>query len=426
MRNNKTYGQQLLLYMAVVVGVFALAASVYQMHSERNYKKLILQSRLEGYADRIAMFGPEVSFNEEVRVTLLSRDGAVLYDSDEPGLSSDHSQRPEFLQCSEDRPGWAIRHSETEGRDYCYLAKMEGDRIIRVAVPYEVDLKHFLRPDTIYTIVGVVLLLLFLALIGHSMLRGYRSLEKALNAVEDERRNNRRIKRDMTHNIAHELRTPVSSLRGYLEALTDCEDMDEERRELFTQRAYLQTLRLSDLLRDIGLVTKIEESPEMIQVEELCLKEIVDSVLDEFVEKLDSKEMRVENLIPQDLCMKGSPSLMYAVFRNLVENSFKYAGTGTTVHIEAGPGRCLYYDTGVGVPPDMLDKIFERFYRIPGMSGTDWHDDSGSGLGLSVVRNAVNFHGGKIAARLREEGGLAFEMTLDLYKNPEFQLTLAS
>ena len=190
--------------------------------------------------------------------------------------------------------------------------------------------------------------------------------------------------------------------------------MAEERRELFTQRAYLQTLRLSDLLRDIGLVTKIEESPEMIKVERFALKEIVDSVLDEFAEKISSRGMTVENSVPENLQMNGSPSLMYAVFRNLVENSYKYAGEGTEIHVEAKPGRCFYYDTGVGVPPEMLDKIFERFFRIPGMTGTDWNVDTGSGLGLSVVRNAVGFHGGEIKASLRPEGGLSFEMTLPL------------
>ncbi len=401
-----------MLYMAVVVGVFALAASVYTMHSERNYKKLVLQTRLEGYADRIAIFGPKVSFNEEVRVTLLSRDGSVIYDSDEPLLATDHSKRPEFMECTEDHIGWAIRHSETEGRDYCYLTKMNGDRIIRVAVPYEVDLKHFLRLDTIFVVVGVLFLLLFLGIIGHSMLRGYRSLEKALDAVESERRNNKRLKRDMTRNIAHELRTPVSSLRGYLETLTDCEDMSQERRKLFTQRAYLQALRLSDLLRDIGLVTKIEESPEMIKIERFYLKEVIDSVLDEFKEKLSVQNMSVTKQIPETLGMKGSPSLMYAVFRNLVENSCKYAGEGTGIHIIAEPGRCIYYDTGIGVPADMLDKIFERFFSIPGATRPGWKEDTGSGLGLSVVRNAIAFHGGEITARLREEGGLEFDISL--------------
>lgn len=410
MQKSKTYLQQLLLYMAVVVGVFALAASVYQMHSERNYKKLVLQTRLEGYADRIALFGPEASFGEQVRVTILSLDGRVLYDSDDPTLSSDHSDRPELQECGPDRPGWAIRHSETEGRDYCYLAKLDGDRIIRVAVPYEVDLQHFLRSDTVYVIVGVVLLLLLLALIGHSMLRGYRSLEQALHAVENEKRNNQRLKRDMTHNIAHELRTPVSSLRGYLEALTDWEDMDPERRKLFTQRAYLQTLRLSDLLRDIGLVTKIEESPDLIKVEKLNLKEVVDSVLDEFAEKLALRRMTVVNTIPSQLEMEGSPSLVYAIFRNLVENSYKYAGEGAQIHLSARKGSCCYYDTGAGVPSAMLDKIFERFYRIPRKGDSDFREDTGSGLGLSVVRNAVAFHGGDIQASLRPEGGLCFQM----------------
>ena len=89
-------------------------------------------------------------------------------------------------------------------------------------------------------------------------------------------------------------------------------------------------------------------------------------------------------------------------------------GEGTEIYVEAKPGRCFYYDTGVGVPPEMLDKIFERFFRIPGMTGTDWNVDTGSGLGLSVVRNAVGFHGGEIKASLRPEGGLSFEMTLPL------------
>jgi len=414
MKSNITYRQQLLLYLALVVGIFALSASLYQMRSERNYKKLVLHSRLEGYVDRILQFGTDVTFNEDVRITILNLDGAVLFDSSEPGLSSNHSERPEIKSCTSESPGWAIRHSETEGRDYCYLAKMAGDRIIRVAIPYEVDLKHFMRADTVYVTIGVILLLIILALVGRAMLKGYKSLEDALSAVESEQRTNRRIKREMTHNIAHELRTPVSSLRGYLEALIDCEDMSEERRKLFTQRAYLQTLRLSDLLRDIGLVTKIEESPEMIRVEDIDLRKIVDSVIDEFTEKLNSNDMTAVNDIPSDYHMTASPSLMYAIFRNLVENSFKYAGKGTSIHIEAQPGRILYSDNGVGVKPDMLDAIFERFYRIPRETGMDWNEDAGSGLGLSVVRNSVKFHNGEVRAYIPKEGGLAFEMTFPI------------
>lgn len=417
MKRNRSFKQLLLIYLAAVVGVFALAASIYELRNERNYKKVILQTRLEGYADRVALLGAEnASFAEEVRITILEADGTVVYDSDEPDLASDHSTRPEIVACSEGNPGWAIRHSQTEGRDYCYLAKKNGDRIIRVAVPYEVDLKHFLRPNTIYIVLGVLMLLAVLFFLGRSMLHSYRSLEKALEDVENEKQTNKRLKREMTHNIAHELRTPVSSLRGYLEALVDCDDIDEDRKKLFTQRAYLQSLRLSDLLRDIGLVTKIEESPEQIKKERISLYDIVSDVLDEFSEKMRARAIVARNDVPVDLEIDGSPSLVYAIFRNLVENSCKYAGKNLSVVISAEKAgdevQVRYYDTGSGVPEDMLDRIFERFYRIPGKPSEDYRDDVGSGLGLSVVRNAVAFHGGTIKAVLRKEGGLEFDFRL--------------
>lgn len=417
MKRNRSFKQLLLIYLAAVVGVFALAASIYELRNERNYKKVILQTRLEGYADRVALLGAEnASFAEEVRITILEADGTVVYDSDEPDLASDHSTRPEIVACSEGNPGWAIRHSQTEGRDYCYLAKKNGDRIIRVAVPYEVDLKHFLRPNTIYIVLGVLMLLAVLFILGRAMLRSYKSLEDALEDVENEKQTNKRLKREMTHNIAHELRTPVSSLRGYLEALVECDDIDEDRKKLFTQRAYLQSLRLSDLLRDIGLVTKIEESPEQIKKERLSLYDIVSDVLDEFSEKMQARVIVARNDVPVDLEIDGSPSLVYAIFRNLVENSCKYAGKNVTVVISAEKAgdevQVRYYDTGTGVPEDMLDRIFERFYRIPGKPSEDYRDDVGSGLGLSVVRNAVAFHGGTIKAVLRKEGGLEFDFRL--------------
>lgn len=420
MKGNRSYRQQLLIYLAAVVGVFALAASIYELRNEQNYKKAILQTRLEGYADRVALLGADAaSFTEEVRVTVLSADGTVIFDSEDPQLASNHSTRPEVLACREGHPGWAIRHSQTEGRDYCYLAKKNGDRIIRVAVPYEVDLKNFLRPNTIYILLGVLMLLAVLFALGRAMLKGYRSLEKALEDVESEKQANKRLKREMTHNIAHELRTPVSSLRGYLEALVDCDDIDPERKKLFLQRAYLQSLRLSDLLRDIGLVTKIEESPEQIRRERVNLHGIVEGVLDEFAQKMEARAITAYNDVPVTLDINGSASLVYAIFRNLVENSCKYAGKNVSIVIwadsDGGEVMLRYYDTGTGVPADMQDRIFERFFRIPGKPSEDYRDDVGSGLGLSVVRNAVAFHGGSIKASSHEGGGLEFEFSLPLF-----------
>ena len=425
-----SYRQMLLIYLGAVLGMFVLVATIYEIRVEKNYKKSILTTRMQGFADlakeAIDFYGSPMDGeriysmlpkDQEIRLTLLSSEGEVLYDSDTQQIETDHSDRPEILGSRDNDSGWAIRTSGTNNRDYCYLAKSYGDYIIRIALPYELDIKNFLRPNTFYLLISVVFLLTVLVAIGFAMLKNYKMMEEALAKVENEKIENRRMKHDMTHNIAHELRTPVSSMRGYLEALIDCEDLDADRQRLFIQRAYLQSLRLSDLLRDISIVTKIEEAPELIKVEELSLKDTLSGVLDEFSEKMAERGMTALNLLEDDCRIVGSPSLVYAIFRNLVENSCKYAGKGSMITVRADTTdrdavKVIYKDSGKGVNPAMLERIFERFFRIDVQSSTDYRDDVGSGLGLSVVRNAVQFHGGQISAQIPPEGGLEFDFTL--------------
>ena len=222
------------------------------------------------------------------------------------------------------------------------------------------------------------------------------------------------LKKQMTSNIAHELRTPVTSIRGYLETLLSCPDLPEDKRHAFIERAYNQTLRLSELISDMALITKIEESPEKLGKEDVDIYNVANEVFDEFAERIHQKNVTVENLLKPGIIVKGNRTLVYAILRNLVENSLKYAGDGVTLHIE-----CYsyidkqyyfnYYDTGHGVPQEHLERIFERFYRV---SEGRTRDDGGSGLGLSIVRNSVVFHGGDIKVMNRQGGGLQFFFTL--------------
>ena len=122
--------------------------------------------------------------------------------------------------------------------------------------------------------------------------------------------------------------------------------------------------------------------------------------------------------LPQGISVSGNYSLLYSVFRNLVENSVKYAGRGTEVHLvmtkeDAKFYHFDYFDTGKGVDAKHLPRIFERFYRVEeGRTRSEKNDKGGTGLGLSIVRNAVVFHGGTIWADNRKEGGLEFLFTL--------------
>lgn len=223
-----------------------------------------------------------------------------------------------------------------------------------------------------------------------------------------------KLKKQMTSNIAHELRTPVTSIRGYLETLIACPDMAPEKKQAFIEKAYNQTLRLSELISDMSLLSKMEERSNKLNKEEVDLYDIANEVFDEFEEKISAKGNVVENLLEPGTVLIANKTLVYTIVRNLVENSLKYAGDGITLHIECYSTiekycYLTYYDTGSGVPHDHLERIFERFYRIE--EGRT-RDVGGSGLGLSIVKNAVKFHGGDIRVINRQWGGLQFFFSL--------------
>lgn len=223
-----------------------------------------------------------------------------------------------------------------------------------------------------------------------------------------------KLKKQMTSNIAHELRTPVTSIRGYLETLIACPDMSDEKKQAFIEKAYNQTLRLSELISDMSLLSKMEERSAKLNKEEVDLYDIANEVFDEFEDRIKEKGNVVENLLEPGTVLIANKTLVYTIIRNLVENSLKYAGDGITHHIECYSTiehfcYLTYYDTGSGVPHDHLERIFERFYRIE--EGRT-RDVGGSGLGLSIVRNAVKFHGGDIRVINRQWGGLQFFFSL--------------
>ena len=234
---------------------------------------------------------------------------------------------------------------------------------------------------------------------------------------EDKRYNEKssQLKKQMTSNIAHELRTPVTSIRGYLETLLACPDMPQEKKHAFIERAYNQTLRLSELISDMALISKIEEKSSNFSKTDIDFYDVVKEVFEEFTEKGAAKGVSFENMIIPGVQMFANRTLIYSILRNLVENSLKYAGDDVTIHLDsfydtsAKTYYVTYYDTGAGVSEEHLERIFERFYRV--QEGRT-RDDGGSGLGLSIVRNAVDFHGGKIKVANREEGGLMFSFSL--------------
>lgn len=257
----------------------------------------------------------------------------------------------------------------------------------------------------------VAILLLYLRLMRKN--RRLRQLADEANRLRceaaEEQQRNRQLKQEMTSNIAHELKTPVSSIRGYLEILLGNKAIDEERRRHYLERSYSQTLRLSDLIQDVSLINKMEESADLFPKETVDVGAIAHEAVEELTDKAAAASIVIDNRLSAPMRLHGNRELLYAIFRNLIENAICYAGGGSRVVIEtyvpASPHHTYYihlYDTGRGVPDADLVRLFDRFVRIDeGRS----RRNGGTGLGLSIVKHAVLFHGGEIYARNRSATG---------------------
>ena len=270
--------------------------------------------------------------------------------------------------------------------------------------------------DAILLVAVAVILYLYLRLMrkNRRLMQLADEANRLRREAEATEQRNRQLKQEMTSNIAHELKTPVTSIRGYLELLLSDKPIDDERRRHFLERSYAQTIRLSDLIQDVSIINKLEESATLLSRETTDVQAVAQEAFDELMDNAVASGIGLTNHLPQGMTLQGNHELVYRIFRNLTENAIAYAGAGARVVVEtykedADHYFIHFYDTGVGVPDKYLSRLFDRFQRIDeGRSRAD----GGTGLGLSIVKHAVLFHGGEVYAKNRAEGGLEFFFSL--------------
>ncbi len=466
------------LYMSVlsVFLVFAVAFIVFQQTREKQFKVDTLNLKLQDYnlhMDEYLSLFPDRSekaldhyvkshYIPHLRVTLIKLDGNVIYDSELKDYSrvANHASRPEIVSALHKGAGSTVeRNSKTLKGDFFYSATCfpKDSLVIRSALPYTSDLSKSLKADQhyIWFAVGTILLLTiilyrFTRRLGDNVQRlrtfasradngesldtedlvGFPSDElgeiaeriiKIYKRLQTTRQEQDILKRQLTQNIAHELKTPVASIQGYLETILDNPNINDSMREQFLKRCYAQSQRLTSLLLDISTLNRMDDAPEMIGKEDVNISEIVANIQKETALQLQHKQMSFVNKLPDNIIVKGSASLLYSVFRNLTDNAIAYAGMGTTITLTAQPiddvegeiespkWQFTFSDNGVGVPVEHIPRLFERFYRVDkGRS----RKMGGTGLGLAIVKNAVLLHGGKIKVNNNFTGGLCFYFTL--------------
>lgn len=419
-----SYHRRVFIFFLAFLWAIVICFIVFQYMREKQYKSDFLSAQLQLY-NRNLLYQVDEGLQlqqyidshekpfEELRITIVSLNGAVVYDN-KISLDSlnNHRYRPEIEEAIKKGSGYHIgRHSESDGRLYFYSATKGERAIVRTAIPYSSDLKELLKADWSFLVL-MILLSVFVSILSYFASRRLgRTIEK-MNKIRQEQEKNK-LERHLTNNINHELKTPVASIQICLETLLSGVELSDEKRVELIERCYVNNARLRNLLNDVSLITRMEDGSQLISKEPVVLNDIIGEIHKELDVVSEGEKMTLHTDFKDIVTVCGNLSLIGSIFRNLTENAIAYSG-GKNIYItllanDADSCTISFEDDGRGVDPQKLHRLFERFYRIDkGRS----RQIGGTGLGLSIVKHAVQFHGGNITVTNRPGGGLKFVFTL--------------
>jgi len=473
-----SYHKRLFLLLLLFSWAMILCFAVFLYYREKQSKSEVLNAQLQSYNRHVLHTAESQDLDstlvlplhqpfDDLRVTVINLEGDVLYDNRlQSGMLDNHGNRPEVVQALKHGSGFNIeRKSASNGQLYFYSATKGNWLIVRTAIPYSVTLQELLQADWAF-FWGVFLFSIVMSVIAYFATRRLGQTIERLNrfaakmergescdneapfpndelgaianhivqlygrwqqTIEDRDREHAaamreeeekvRIKRQLTNNINHELKTPVASMQVCLETLLSDIKLSEEQRQELIVRCAANNDRLRRLLSDVSLITRMEDGSQLIEKEAVVVNEVLDDMVDEMAPILDEKQLVVHVEMEEPVVVWGNLSLLYSIFRNLMDNAIAYSG-GKNVYIRLLEQTGQYYrigfeDDGCGVDDSQLSRLFERFYRVDkGRS----RQKGGTGLGLSIVKHAVLFHGGTITVSNRPQGGLRFDITLPVEK----------
>ena len=460
-----TVGRRMYASILTTFALFAVLFIVFQQYREKEYKIETLNLRLQDFnvrlGEELEQDGKDIDEYvrrrgiQHLRVTVVDTKGNVVYDNlrkDYKNIAN-HSGRKEIREALAKGSGYDInRVSNTINGDFFYSATYFPKQkiIIRSALPYDNDLAESLQADQHFIWFALVVMLVLSVMLYRfikrldsniSKLRLFaqradqgesldtedlvefpddelgeisESIIKIYIRLQKTKEEQNILKRQLTQNIAHELKTPVASIQGYLETIIENPDIKEETKAQFLERCYIQSKRLGSLLNDISILNRLDDGSKLMEFEQINVSQIIRQIVKETALEMKEKNIKFINNTPDYILISGAQSMVYSIFRNLTDNAIAYAGDGTTITLDArkaGEDRWLFtfMDNGVGVDNKHLPRLFERFYRVDkGRS----RKLGGTGLGLAIVKNAVLLHGGTIKAENAPNGGLKFEFSL--------------
>ena len=354
---------------------------------------------------------------ENTRVTLIDASGEVLYDSgkQEEHLEN-HLDRPEIQEALKSGSGQDVRRSETLDQDMFYYAvRLDNGTVLRVSKNMETVFSTAMSILPMMGVVACCMVIFALLLakwqtakliypINHLNLAEplendmYEELTPLLQSIDKQNREKDAVanmRKEFSANVSHELKTPLTSISGYAEIMKDGLVRPEDMKT-FSERIYNEASRLITLVEDIMKLSKLDEGAVELEKEEVDFYMLTREICSRLAPQAEKRNVRVE-VTGEPVHYLGVRQVLDEMLYNMIENAIKYNKEGGLVSVWVGNTlqgiKIIVRDTGIGIPKEEQERIFERFYRV---DKSHSKATGGTGLGLSIVKHGALMHGAKI------------------------------
>ncbi len=435
MKNRIRKSMYLVVFLSLALSYVLMTFMVYrqtlenvktELKQEAGYIAISLDLNGESYLQRVN------EADSVTRVTHISAEGKVLYDSktDRTTLEN-HKSRKEVQEAFQNGSGEQIRKSNTLDEEMIYYAlRMEDGSVLRVSRGMDSVLQTALSAFPQMLVIGLILIGLAWGLAHLEVQRLMRPvygldlehpmentvyeelvpLLERLDTQNQEKAKVEQMRKEFSANVSHELKTPLTSISGYAEIMKEGLVKPEDTKK-FAERIYQEASRMITLVSDIIQISKLDEGLPEMEKEPVDLYALSKKIIIRLSPLAEKKQVQME-LVGEPVCVEGVPQVLEEMISNLCENAVKYNVEHGKVSVWTGKTlqgiKVIVTDTGIGIPKEHQDRIFERFYRV---DKSHSRETGGTGLGLSIVKHGAMLHNAEISVQSEVGRGTRMELT---------------
>ena len=459
MRNKIIRSFLIILSLSFVIGFGILYGVLYYVSLNQQTSNLndelsiIVQTNFE----ESQQIGEEL-FDKDTRLTMISSDGEVLYDNFDDSINENHLQREEIKEASKNGTGSSVRYSETMEQNYLYVAEYDAQEqtYVRLAMPFSgVSQSALMLLPSFF--IAFVIAFFFVWLMSKRMADSilkplqeisavirkadfgkekiefqnysYSELQEITDALQtmnnqiaknlEKLEREKQIRQEFFTNASHELKTPLTSIRGYSELLRQHAITDPDQIDHCLDCVLKESDHMTKLINDILTISKLEAKDYVVQKSHIKLKDLLENVLNSL--SVQAKAMNLDiDASCENVTVYANLDHIQGILYNLISNAIKYNKPNgkIIIIIKERLDNILIkvMDTGIGISKEDQEKVFQRFYRVDKQRSKIV---AGTGIGLAIVKHIVQFYNGSISLKSKENEGTSIEISLPIMVNEE-------